>query len=41
MLQKDMKPLVLNSSSISLCLENEPKIFPFKEIHEKGEIAFR
>jgi len=31
-----MKPLVLESSSISLCLKNELKIFPFKEIHEKG-----
>jgi len=36
-----MKPLVLDSSSIFLCLKNEQKIFPFKEIHEKGGPTLR
>jgi len=38
---KNMKPLVLDTSSIFLCLKNERKIFPLKEIHEKGRPALR
>ncbi len=34
-------PLVLDSSSIFLCLKNELKIFPSKKICEKGGLAFR
>jgi len=41
MLQKNMKQLVLESSSISLWLKNEPKIPPLMEIHEKGGSALR
>jgi len=36
-----MKPLVLDSSSIFLCLKNDRKIFPLKKIHEKGGPALR
>jgi len=36
-----MKPLVLDSSSISLSFKNELKIFPSKEIHEKGGPTLR
>jgi len=36
-----MKPLVLDSSSIFLYLKTEKKIFPLKEILEKGGPALR
>jgi len=38
---KNTKRLVLDSSSIFLCLKNERKIFSLKEIHEKGGLALR
>lgn len=41
MLRKNMKPLVLHFSSIFLYLKNELKIFPSKETHEKGGLAFK
>jgi len=34
-----MKILVLHSTSIPFCLENELKIFPSKEIHHKGGLV--